>query len=243
MSLARRHRERMAAIALAGVALTAPSAGEAAPAPENTEYSMLLEQLGEDFTKLSNIQSIERKIEEKRAMIVRYDSWVEGALLAGSQGEAVQDEIVANMLIWNMDIQNWTMALHIATHVLTHGLRLPERYKRTAATVIAEEVADASLANVAAVDHGTLIATRTLTDDQDMPDEVRAKLMKAIGRKLVAEADAFDPDGDAGAGGKPALIAAALEALKRALSLDQRVGVKKDIETLERELTKLSPPT
>lgn len=242
MSLARRHRERMAAIALAGVALAAPAA-EAAPAPENSEYSMLLEQLGEDFTKLSNIQSIERKIEEKRAMIVRYDSWVDGALLAGSQGEAVQDEIVANMLIWNMDIQNWTMALQIGTHVLSHGLKLPERYKRTAATVIAEEVAEASLANVEAVDHGTLIATRTLTDDQDMPDEVRAKLMKAIGRKLVAEADAFDPDADAGAGGKPALIAAALEALKRALTLDQRVGVKKDIETLERELAKLSPPT
>ncbi len=245
MSLVARHLARHAAAALAGKPAPGTADSRAAPAPTSTnpEYDALLEQLGEDFAKLSNIQSVERKIDEKRAMIARYDSWVEGALLAGTQGKAVQDEIVANMLVWNMDIQNWTMALQLATHVLSHGLALPERYKRTAATVIAEEIAEASLANVDAVDHGTLIATRTLTDEEDMPDQVRAKLMKAIGRKLVAEAAAFNPDDDNSAGGKPALIAAALEALKRALALDQNVGVKKDIETQERELAKLAPPT
>ena len=36
---------------------------------------------------------------------------------------------------------------------------------------------------------------------------------------------------------------AALNALRRAVTLDDKVGVKKDIEKLERELKKLAPPT
>lgn len=241
----RHHQQKVRAQLLNESGLSSRKSAPANPdAGADTEYSRLLEQLGEDLAKLSNIQSIERKIDAKREMIDRYTPWVEGALLAGAEGGATQDEIVANMLIWHMDVQNWTMALQIGAYVLTHRLALPERYKRTPGTVIAEEIAEASLKDVASVDHGTLIATRELTDAHDMPDEVRAKLMKAIGRKLLAEADAFDPEADgASAGGKPALMSAALEALKRALVLDDRAGVKKDIETLERELKKLAAPT
>lgn len=237
MSLVSRHLARHAAAALAGTALT-PSAAAAAPVV-NPEYAAVLEQLGEDLHRLANTQSVELKVKAKAEMIGRYDDWVLGALVAGEDGKAAQDEIVATMLVWNIDVQNWTMALQIGAHVLTHRLSLPERYKRTPATLIAEEIADASLKVVEAVDHGTLIATQVLTDGHDMPDQVRAKLMKAIGRKLMSEADAFDPDAEgASAGGKPALISAALAALKRALVLDEKAGVKKDIENLERELKK-----
>lgn len=237
MSLVARHLARHAAAALAGTALTAPAAA-AAPVV-NPEYAAILEQLGEDLHRLSNTQSVELKVKTKAEMIGRYDDWVLGALVAGEDGKAAQDEVVATMLVWNIDVQNWTMALQIGAHVLTHGLSLPERYKRTPATLIAEEIADASLRVVDAVDHGTLVATDTLTEGHDMPDQVRAKLMKAIGRKLMAEADAFDPEAEgANAGGKPALISAALTALKRALVLDEKAGVKKDIEILERELKK-----
>lgn len=242
MSLVSRHLARHAAGALAGAAAIATAA--AAPPVSNPEYAAMLEQLGEDMQRLSNTQSVELKIKAKTEMIGHYDDWVLGALVAGEQGKAAQDEIVATMLVWYIDVQNWTMALQIGAHVLTHGLSLPERYKRTPATLIAEEIADMSLKLVDAVDHGTLIATQVLTDEHDMPDEVRAKLMKAIGRKLLAEADAFDPDAEgASAGGKPALMTAALAALKRALVLDDKAGVKKDIEKLERELKNLAAPT
>lgn len=242
MSLVSRHLARHAAAALAGAAPVALAS--AAPPVTNPEYAAMLEQLGEDLRRLSNTQSIELKVKTKAEMIGRYDDWVLGALVAGEQGKAVQDEIVARMLVWNLDVQNWTMALQLGAHVLSHGLSLPEGYKRTPATLIAEEVAEASLKVVEAVDHGTLIATQTLTDGHDMPDEVRAKLMKAIGRKLMAEADAFDPDADgATAGGKPALVNAALAALKRALVLDDGAGVKRDIENLERELKRLASGT
>lgn len=246
MSLVSRHLARHAAAALAGTALdrTAPARPKApAPVSVNPEYAALLEQLGEDLRTLSNIQSVERKIETKAGMIDRYRDWIDGALRAGKDGAAVQDEIVATMLVWSLDLHEWTAALQLGAHVLTHGIEIA-RLRRTAACLIAEEIAEASLKDVAAVDHGTLIAAQALTDPHDMPDEVRAKLMKAIGRKLMADADAFDAEDEgAAAGGKPALLSAALDALTRARSLDAKVGVAKDIETLGRELKKLAPPT
>ncbi len=240
----RRHQQKVRAQLLNVSGLSTQKAAPANPdAGADTEYGRLLEELGTDLAALSNIQSVERKIEAKRSMIERYTPWVEGVLLAGEEGGAVQDEIVANMLVWHMDVQNWPMALQIGAYMLTHRLSLPERYKRTPATVIAEEIAETSLRDGSAVDHGTLIATQALTDPHDMPDEVRAKLMKAIGRKLVAEAEAFDPDAEgATAGGKPAILSAALDAFKRAAALDRKAGVVKNIETLERELKKLAPP-
>lgn len=251
-SLARRRRESILAAQRATSSLPA-AAGEmsdASPAdsgPAASQYQQLLEQLGEDMRSLSQIQSVERKIEAKRAMVGRYQAWVEGAMRAGRDGAAAEDEIVTTMLVWNIDIGNWIMALQLAVHVLTHNLPLPERYKRTPATLIAEEIADRALADVGAVDHGTLIATEQVTAAHDMPDQVRAKLMKALGRNLMAQAETFDPDAaEASAGGKPALLSAALEALRRAMALDEKAGVKKDIEKIERELKALAqatPPT
>lgn len=241
-SLARRTREAKLAALRAGTPLSS-STPKLAPAPVESGYRMLLEQLGEDLRELSNTQSIELKIAKKRTMIDRYRPWVDGVLLGAENGVAHEDEILSHMLLWYLDVHDWIMALQVGAHVLSHGLSLPERFKRTPGTVIAEEVADAALKDITAVDYGTLIATSELTEQQDMPDEVRAKLFKAIGRVLVAEADAYDPEAEtATAGGKPALLRAALEAYARALGLDDRAGVKKDMESLERELKKLAEP-
>jgi len=73
-------------------------------------------------------------------MIDTYRPWIEGALAAE---KPAQDEIVGTMLVWAIDIGEWPLALDIARHVLAHGLALPERYRRTPGTLIAEEVAEA----------------------------------------------------------------------------------------------------
>jgi hypothetical protein len=143
------------------------------------------------------------------------------------------------MLVWSIDIADWPLARRLATHVLRHGLTLPERYRRTPGTLIAEEIAEFGLAPTATVDLGTLQAIDDLTTDHDMPDEVRAKLKKAIGIAFRARADAFDPNAaHAVAGGKAALLAGALANLQRALELDPKCGVKKMIETAQREAKK-----
>jgi hypothetical protein len=109
---------------------------------------------------------------------------------------------------------------------------MPDQYKRDAATVVAEETAQYALRELADnksnVDAARLATnlefTLFHTNDFDMPDEVRAKLRKAYGYALRER----DP-------------AHALEQLQKALTLDPRCGVKKDIERLERALKVAQP--
>ncbi|MDR7101475.1 phage terminase small subunit [Croceicoccus sp. BE223] len=229
-SPALRNRQRILAqqpVGRTGTARPMPTTG-----PVASEYQLLLAALGLDLNRLRQIESIERKVEAKRDMIGRYLPWVDGAL-DGDTG--AQDEIVVTMLIWLIDLACWPTALDVARYVLKHDLRLPERYARRPATLIAEEFAEAGL-RPGAIDLEYLQAVQDLTAGEDMHDQVRAKLHKAIGLALAAKADAFEPDAESGvAGGKVALIDAALSALSRALSLNRNAGVKKLTERLERD--------
>ena len=241
MSLARRHRELHRA-AQAGAASAAPRAADA-PAPMPTtgavasEYALLLAALGQDLQSLRQIQSVERKIAAKAGMIGRYRAWVEGAMRSNPP---VQDDIVGTMLVWAIDVGDWPLALQLGAHVLSANLGLPERYKRSPAVVLAEEVADSALRVASGVPREVLERTLALTADYDMPDQVRAKLHKALGLAFQAEADAFDPEAESQrAGGKRALVDAALDHVGRALELDQNAGVRKLIERLTAELKKL----
>ena len=239
-SPARASYQRKLAAMATGQASKAPGAP---PMPQDgpvaTEYQMLLAALGEDLRQLKQIQSVERKIEAKAKMIARYLPWVEGAL---ANENPVQDEIVSTMLIWSIDLADWPLALRLAEHVITHGLAMPERYTRQPAVVVADEFAEAGLKDPATIDLASLQQASRLTADADMPDQARAKLEKAQGLAFQAQAATFDPTVEsAPAGGKPALLAAAMEHFKRALSLDKTSGVKKIIERVEGELKKLAP--
>lgn len=242
MSLARRHREFMLAQQASSAAATAEPAAAAPPMPTDgpaaSEYQQLLIALGEDLRQLQNIQSVEAKIERKRSLIGRYRAWVDGAISAPT---GVQDEIVANILVWAIDVADWDFALAIAQHVLAHGLAMPERYSRKPAVIIAEEIAEAGLRKPPIVDYETMRAVAELTAAHDMHDQVRAKLEKAMGLALQARAEAFDTEAESAvAGGKSAVQAAALRHFQRALELDKNSGVKKLIERLSTHLGKSS---
>lgn len=219
-SPARRHYERTVA---------ARAAAEAAPgdAPDRAHanaYELQLAQLAEDRRRLKAVQSIERKIELKRSLLPKYAPWIEGTLAADKGG---QDDVLMTVMVWSIDAGEYAQALGIADYALRHGLTLPDQYQRDTATVVTEEIAERALAALGAGEGfpaEVLETTDTLTADRDMPDEARAKLHKALGLVFtVAEP------------------AKALEHFRRALSLHERVGVKKEIERLERELKKAAP--
>jgi len=214
-----------------------------APAPaENgapaSEYAALLAVLHENLRALSDIQSHEQRLPKKAEYARQFDAWVAGLLAAD---EPVQDEILVTMMIWAIDRRDWPRALELAGFVLHHGLDLPERYSRTAACFIAEEIAEAALGDAGLVPHSVLLGVMSYTAESDMPDQVRAKLHKAIGRGFAVKAEDFDPASEnAPAGGKAAFVAEAVAHLRRALALDEKAGVKKDIERLDREQRKLA---
>ncbi len=220
------HRQRV----LATLAEAAGEAGERTRANANA-YELMLVKLHADRRRLKTVQSTERKIAVKRELLPAYAAWCEGVMAAGCPR---QDEVFMTVLIWTIDTGDFATALPMARHAIAQDLVLPDRFARTTACLIAEEMAETALKHegaALAADLPQLLACAELVAACDMPDEVRAKLFKACAYAHRAAA----------ADGVPAAEVAqhrrqALELLTRALQLHDKCGVKKDIERLEREL-------
>lgn len=245
-SPALRHRQKVLAT-LAGS--PSPRAGEqrgrpAAPPPTPqaggpaNEYAALLAALHEDIRTLSDIQSHEQRQPRKVEMAAKYAPWIAGILEAD---QPVQDDVLVTNMIWALDYRDFETALTLAAFVLKHGLVLPERYSRTPACFLAEEVAELALAQHEEVAHEVLLQVASMIEGHDMPDQVTAKLKKALGRSWMRKAVAFDPAAEnAPAGGALAYVEQGLADLERALVLDPQAGVKKDIQAAKSLQKKLA---
>lgn len=240
---ARRRQEKLARLAIdhGTAALIAPDRPESGP--EATEYELLMASFGEDLRRLKDIQSTEGKIAAKGQMIEAYLPHVDATLAAAAEaGTAVQDELLVNIMIWCLDIGDWPRGLDIAEHVLRFGLRLPERFLRSPGTLIAEEVAEAALTAIKVdrdFDIHVLQRVEALTQASDMPDVVKAKLQKAMALHFLRVAAKADDNPETTPAGAPrAARAAALTHLKRALELDRKIGVIKEIEKVTAWLNK-----
>ncbi|WP_179505648.1 MULTISPECIES: phage terminase small subunit [unclassified Sphingomonas] len=233
----RRHKQRVQAIR-AGAAPSTQSTAPAEPdtsTPEGKEYAALRVLLHDNLRALKDIASHEARIPKKREFAGAFEAWIKGALEAGDQGKAAQDEILVTNMLWAIDYRDFDYALALAEHAIRFHLVLPG-FNRTIACVVAEEIAERALAQAETVPHEALLRTLELVHGADMPDPALAKLYKALGRSFARKADDFDPAADnAPAGGKAAYIEAALNTLSRALVLDRNIGVKKDLERLARQ--------
>lgn len=193
-----------------------------------TGYELMLAKLDEDRRRLHQIQSTQRKIEVKRELLPEYAPWIDG-VLAGKHGQ--QDDVFMTVMLWKIDVADFEGALVMARYALTHKLVMPDRFKRTVACLIAEEMAETTL-RASTEDQSAyascLADCITLTADEDMPDQVRATLYKAAAYAALSQKKVT-----------PDQLRQCLAWLKLALQLYDRVGVKKDIERIERELKNL----
>lgn len=206
MSHARAHFLRASAAAVQAV-------GSGQTQTTGNAYELMLAKLAEDRRRLKGVQSIARKAEVKREILPEYQPWIEG-VLKGDSGQ--QDDVFMTALIWTIDIGDIEAALPLAAYAIEHKLVLPDQYERTTACLIAEETAEIALKGVP-VEPVLLKAVAGITEAEDMPDQVRAKLHKAIG---YAQREAGE-------------LVAARDNLARALALHDKSGVKKDIERLD----------
>jgi hypothetical protein len=231
LSPAQRHlHAKLAAIASA----TAPAGGEL----QGTAYELAMAQLAEHRRSLKDIQSIERKIDAKRTFLPDYDTWVDAAL---EHGNGANDIVLTTVLVWNIDVGNFARALQIARYTVQHGLPMPDQYERSLGVVLIDEFSTAALAGKIPHDDALVLLPEVLqlTAELDAPDQARAKLHKAIGYALICKTGSADCDLT-----KVDLerCKAAATHLQRALDLFDQVGVKKDIERLDRHIKKVSPP-
>jgi hypothetical protein len=206
-----RHRERVLAAQASSLA-----ASTGAQQLTGSAYDLMLAKLAEDKRVLKSIQSIQQKIAVKRQRLPEYEAWIAGVLEAD---QPVQDDVFATLMVWHIDTGALDAALDMAAHLLKHDLKLPEHYQRDVATLVVEEIADQCEKPGAVVTVDQLLRVGQLTSERDMPDEVRAKLHKAIGLAL-----------------RDTVPTQALDHLQHALRLNPRLGIKTEIGKLQKQL-------
>lgn len=223
----RQHFQRVTAAQQAAVA--APGQ----PMADSSAYELQMAQLHQHYHQLKGVQSAQGKAELKAKLLPDYAPYIAGVLASGL---GAQDEVVTTVMLWRFDAADYEGGLEIAAYVLKHGLAMPDRFARTTGCLVAEEVAEAALKAVkagGAFDVGTLAEADRLTAGHDMPDEVRAKLMLAMGRVAAAQVDPEKPN--------PAdvhSLEVARHFLTLALELHDKCGGKRDLELVDRQLKK-----
>ena len=187
-----------------------------------SEYEKMLFLLARHQKNLKGVQSMEQRAAMKREYLADYLPWIEGALTAGT---GKQDNVLMTWLVWAIDCEEYPLALRIAEYALHQDLVLPEQFNRTVPTLVAEEFADAAKKALqlqqATFDVELLQRVAELTEDKDMPDQSRARLYREIGLLL-----------------KDTNQAAALAAMEKAWSLDDKIGLKTEVNKLRKALGK-----
>ncbi|HGP3801783.1 TPA: phage terminase small subunit [Klebsiella pneumoniae] len=198
-----------------------------------TAHEQIMHRLRMDQSALKRVQSDQAKAAMKRQLLPHYEGWIEGTL-DGDSGR--QDEVIVTLMVWAIDAGDYALAARIGRYVVTHGLLMPDRFNRTAATVLVDEICDPILVQVKADDTTDVTPYLTVLDDvadftagSDMPDVVRAKLCKARAFALR--------------NGTTEEQTTALALLRQALTLDAGAGVKKEIERLARVVKKAAAQT
>lgn len=196
-----------------------------------TAHEQILFRLRMHKSSLSQIQSRQAKAAVKASILPEFQGWIDGTI-EGDSGRA--DPVISTLMVWAADCFDYALALRIGRYVVKHGLSMPEdNYRRSAATVLAEEICNPIL-NLATTDaEADLSGYITMLDElagivgaSDMPDEVRAKLCKvqAFCRRATEDAETKGE---------------ALKLFREAMSLNPGAGVKREIASLVNALKKV----
>ena len=212
-SPAKKHYQKTAA-AINGESLIQRSSDQA------NQYELMLMQLAQHKKTLKDIQSREKKALVKADFLHEYAAYIDGVI---ESDIGVQDDVLLTIMVWCIDAGKLRDALDIAEYAIHHNLVTPEQYKRDTATLITEEIAEYLIGKGENTDEFELgLITELMVKGKDMPDQVQAKLYKAIGMSLSMKN--YD---------------LAIEYLERAYQLDDKSGVKKIMEKFARENKKV----
>lgn len=218
MSYARRHFEKTTA------EIAAAEAG-GADLGSLSAYQRLLKNLHDDKVLLKSVNSIADKVHIKKQALPAYQEWIDGITAAG----AVQadDRVAATVIVWMIDCGLLDEAMPLADVLIHSGLESADEYSRSMPEIIVEQMAAQieSGSEISAENLKTLIEWATAKKEDglheiNLADVIRAKLLKAAGEKAEAADD----------------NETALNLYRQAVGYNDKAGVKKRIEALEKQL-------
>lgn len=243
MSLARKHFQKYRAKAAAEMA------AEFGTMKDLSAYELQLSQLNSDRSRLKQYQSTETKAQLKRELLPTYMPYVNGILEAD---KSVQDAVFMEIMVWCIDTEDYKKALEMAAFALRHKMIMPDRFDRKTAVVVTEEISNAYLRKLkssAEVDITVLQELHKIVNNEelpievlDMPNQVQAKLLVALGKaelKLIqAEINAANILDDLLPESIQAKAQQAHDYLDRAVQLDDRCNGKQDLKVVTTLLKK-----
>lgn len=197
---------------------------------------------------LRGLQSTAAREAHKALVLPEIAPYLTGILDADS---GQPDDIVTTCTVWAIDAAChgsgiWTLATNLADYVIRHDLPMPDQFKRNAPTLVADLISDAALAGriPAPLARNVLSQVLDMTTPADiaarMPDPARAKLHKAIAYALAGKTTKASDPGD-WTTCTPGALRQAIKHLTQAETLDEKSGVKKDIQAVQK-LLKTEPP-
>lgn len=218
MSYARRHFEKTTA------EIAAAEAG-GADLGSLGAYQRLLKNLHDDKVLLKSVSSIADKVHIKKQALPAYQEWIGGITAAGTV--QADDRIAATVIVWMIDCGLLDEAMPLADVLIHSGLESADEYSRSMPEIIVEQMADQieSGSEISAENLKTLIEWATAKKEDglheiNLADIIRAKLLKAAGEKAEAADD----------------NETALNLYRQAVGYNDKAGVKKRIEALEKQL-------
>lgn len=224
----RAHYERVVAEQAAAKAAADPGTQTMAG---TTPHDQLMAQLTSHMSQLKGVQSTERKVALKSDFVATYLPYIDGVL---SEEPGVDDPIVTEIMVWLVDLEQYEKAAEIALYASEYKLKMPQRFTRGLAVWMAEAFGEAAIAAEAEGADGpslqVLMDIAEATDGADMPDQVSAKLHKALGF-------AFERDGEAQD------LRSALFHYNRAIQLNEKCGLKKRRDDLDKKVNAASQDT
>lgn len=218
MSYARRHFEKTTA------EIAAAEAG-GADLGSLSAYQRLLKNLHDDKVLLKSVSSIADKVHIKKQALPAYQEWIDGITAAGTV--QADDRVAATVIVWMIDCGLLDEAMPLADVLIHSGLESADEYSRSMPEIIVEQMADQieSGSEISAESLKTLIEWATAKKEDglheiNLADVIRAKLLKAAGEKAEAADD----------------NETALNLYRQAVGYNDKAGVKKRIEALEKQL-------
>lgn len=228
-----------AILAASGIALDETGAND--DAELTGEVAKVVLQLQADRRALKEIKATDRKVAAKIGMLPAYAGWRDGVLAAGAGERGPLDQVFTTLMAWTIDVGDYMAALPMVEHAVVHKLDMPSDFNRDPLTFAIDQICEDA---IRAYDQGEdaaktfpAVVLPMLQDlvkdhDVDLHDEVEAKLHRALGMAILAGAKPDDEDD------LRQRQVQTLRAYQRAYDINPRVGVKKDMDRLKRELTK-----
>lgn len=224
----------------------AEDAAEFGEMQQTTLYQEMRMALQGDQGRLKMLKATERKVEMKANLFENYVPYIDGILETRPN---VQDDVLATMLVWAVDINNYDYALDIMEYMLQAKINMPDAFERSVATFVYEQVALKQIDLLSAEEDepfnlDVLLKLEQLLHQEkkfpenalDMVDQVKARFLVALGRAELKTINGKTPN-------DLALAKSAKEHLETAIRLDDRCRGKKDRDSANKLITDLEKTT